>query len=510
MAKLDSFDSSALQLSESELTEKMAAFNKCFKSSVAPDNGYFGLSRNSSGYEAACALKELDSRRTFSGLRFDGQINSFFKNPDQLRLTKKYFDDNGLLYCREISVEASPQSRTKLYILTPDSVVQKGNFTCVIDSCGRPVYNMMRDVQIRPKEQGRSRLGGEFRGPEYKVGDQRGHIIADGLGGPAMKENIVAQFSKTNQKDFAKVENLVRKFKSQGHTVDYGMKTNYIGTNLRPTSFEPIIRIDGGSENQVPAEMRKIYNSKVENPVKALVIDAGERFGGAHEVGVKSGLVSAGLAFSVSTAENLAAYVDGEISAEDMVAGIAGDTALAGVVGYGTTAAGAAISSAMAKSSESLIGKIGNSCLPASLVSFGVVSYNDVAKFVNGETDAADLAYGLGSNAAGIAGSVAGGIAGTAAVGAAVGSTVGPVGTLAGTVVGGAIGCAVATGVYSKAVELGSEGAEVVADQANRFAEKTLEAVKEIDASSFEPAKAAVQEYFESWNLPFSFGEDKE
>lgn len=506
MTKLDSFEAVALQPSEVEIKENMATMNSAFKSKLAPENGYYGVTESVKD-DGTVLRVGSNAGRKFTGVYVDGQLNKTIENLGKRQTSIKYYDDKGFQYCERLRVVNADGIAETRYNLTPNSVINKGNFTSETDSLGRPVRNSITNLEI--KEGGRDSLSRDFRTSEYRLRDQIGHLIPDIFGGPASRENLVPQFDKANLGKISSVENLARRLKEQGHTVDYEVKINYSGCSSRPTSFEPIIRIDGGSENQVPVEMRKIYNSKVDNPVKALVIDAGERFGGAHEVGVKSGLVSAGLAFSVSTAENLAAYVDGEISAEDMVAGIAGDTALAGVVGYGTTAAGAVISSAMAKSSESLIGKIGNSCLPASLVSFGVVSYNDVAKFINGETDAADLAYGLGSNAAGIAGSVAGGIAGTAAVGAVVGSTVGPVGTLAGTVVGGAVGCAVATGVYSKAVELGSEGAEVVADQASRFAEKTLDAVKEIDASSFEPAKAAVQEYFESWNLPFSFGEDK-
>lgn len=325
-------------------------------------------------------------------------------------------------------------------------------------------------------------------------------MIADNLGGPASQENVVAQLDKVNQGKIARVEETIRKLKSEGHTVDYEVKTNYVGTDKRPSSFEPKITVDGKEYTDLPDDLKKIYNSETNTTISHVSTTLGEKFGLAHELGVKSGLVAAGLTCAVSTVDNVSSFIDGEISAEDMAMDIAKDTATAGGVAYGSVFVTTAVAQAMKQSSVGLISKVGGSCLPGAVVSFAVESYTDVSDFAQGEIDAAELAYNLGENASGIAGGLAGG----AATGALLGTVAGPVGTIAGTLVGGVVGCALSTEAYKSAVELGAEGAGILAEKAQQFAGVTIDAVSEAVPEKVADVKSAFSDFFSSVDLPFS------
>ena len=245
--------------------------------------------------------------------------------------------------------------------------------------------------------------------------------------------------------------------------------------------------------------MKKIYNDSSDSAISKAVTTAGEKFGIAHETGVKSGLVAAGISCAVSTVDNVSSFIDGEITAEEMVVDIVEDTAVAGTLGYGTAFISTAVSQAMSSSSSALISKVGGSCAPAAVVAFAVESYEDISEYAQGKIDGSELAYNLGENAASVAGSFAGG----ALTGAAVGAVAGPVGAVAGTIVGGVVGCVVATEAYETAVELGAEGAEVLAQKANEFAQATIDAVAEAVPEKLEDVTSAFKDFASSVKLPF-------
>ena len=160
----------------------------------------------------------------------------------------------------------------------------------------------------------------------------------------------------------------------------------------------------------------------------------------ANDAGIKSGLVAAGITLAVSTADNISAFLDGEITAEDMVVDIIKETGASGVLGYGEEFISTAVSQLMSKSSNQMIQRVAGSTLPAAMVSFAVESYDSVSAYARGEIDGEDLAYELGENAVMVTGAING-----SAVGATIGSALGPAGSIAGGIIGGVVGAAVAS-----------------------------------------------------------------
>lgn len=199
--------------------------------------------------------------------------------------------------------------------------------------------------------------------------------------------------------------------------------------------------------------------------IKAAIF-AKEALPKAFANGAKSGLIAAGITAVVSTLDNAKKFAEGEITKEEMVDDIIKETAAAGLIEGTTTVILDTVSKAMSKSSSAVIQKIGNSCLPAAVVSMAVTSYGDVKDYMTGVSTKKDLAYDIGENAVTIAGSMAAG----AAAGTALGSVLGPAGAVAGNIIGGVAGAVIASEVYATGVE---------------YAKKAVEAIKE------EPAIAA-------------------
>lgn len=286
------------------------------------------------------------------------------------------------------------------------------------------------------------------------------------------------------------------------------MRANYSGTkNARPTSFEPHITVDG-QEYEIPKDLKKIYNTSEETMVQKAVINAKEKFGTANEVGVKSGLVAAGISCAVSSVENITACVNGEISGEQAALEITKDTAAAGGLAYGTAFVSTAVAESMKGSSKVLLQRVGNSCLPAAAAVFAVDAADSVIDFAQGEIDGSELAYELGDSASSVAGGFAGGAVGVK-VGAAVGSVIAPgvgtvVGGAVGGVVGGVVGTVVASEAYTTAVELGAEGAEKLAESAQKLATDTVKLVSETLPDKVDDVKSAFNDFAKSCNLPFS------
>ena len=217
-----------------------------------------------------------------------------------------------------------------------------------------------------------------------------------------------------------------------------------------------------------------------------------------NEAGIKSGLVAAGITMAVSTVDNVSAYIDGEITAEEMVVDIVKETAAAGAIEYGAEFISTAVSQTMSRSSCQLIRQVAGSSAPVAIVSFAVESYDSVTAYARGEIDGEELAYELGENAVTVAGAMKG-----ATIGASIGSALGPAGSVAGGIVGGVVGAAVASEAYATAVELGAEGVEFLAEQAENLMKGTLELFEEHIPDKLDDAKAAFSNYIEKFDLPF-------
>lgn len=235
----------------------------------------------------------------------------------------------------------------------------------------------------------------------------------------------------------------------------------------------------------------------------------------ANDAGIKSGLVAAGITFAVSTADNFSAFIDGEITADEMVVDIVKETAAAGAIEYGAEFISTAASQAMSKSSSQMIQRVAGSTLPVAVVSFAVESYDSVAAYARGEIDGEELAYELGENAVTVEAAIAGGQVGAsigAKIGGVVGSAAGPggtavgmaVGSVAGGIVGGVVGAAIASEAYATAVELGAEGVELLAEQAENLMQGTLELFEEHVPEKLGEAKEAFGDFIAEFDLPFS------
>lgn len=218
----------------------------------------------------------------------------------------------------------------------------------------------------------------------------------------------------------------------------------------------------------------------------------------ANDAGIKSGLAAAGITLAVSIVDNISDFIDGEITAEEMVTDIVKETATAGAVEYGSEFVSATVSQAMSKSSSALVKKVAGSSMPVAVVSFAVESYDSVSAYAKGEIDGEELAYELGENAASVTGAMKG-----ASIGAAIGSVAGPAGTIAGGLVGGVVGAAVASEVYATAVELGADGIDKLAEHVESLMKDTIELVEHNIPEKAAEVKLAFSEYIDEFKLPF-------
>lgn len=222
----------------------------------------------------------------------------------------------------------------------------------------------------------------------------------------------------------------------------------------------------------------------------------------SNKAGLESAAFAASVTACVSTVDNVKKVMENEITAQEAFVDVVKDTAAAGGAAYGTTFVTTAVSQTMSKSSSALISKVGGSCLPAAAVSFAVESYDDISDYAQGKIDGNELAYNLGENAAAVAGSMIG-----ASVGGAIGSVAGPVGAAAGSIIGGTVGCALATEAYKSAVELGTEGAEILADKAQELASGVVDAVAEAAPEVLNDVKNAFNDFAAKAQIKFSFGQ---
>ncbi|WP_027868621.1 DNA/RNA non-specific endonuclease [Eubacterium sp. AB3007] len=494
--------------------EKMAILNSAFHSSLSLAKGVFGVTEIDKGNELIEKLSRNELGHVKKDYFQDGILTkSREKIADKAWKVTRY-DDNGIAYLTETSVKGNGNTIVAhSFDLKPNTEIKKGNFSVKTDAMGRPISNKIVDLQIC---EGREPLSQHLRDDSYRVGDQRGHLIADIFGGPASKENIVPQLGEVNQSQFKRVENHIRELKEAGHTVDYEVKSNYVGKDRRPTSAEFKITVDG-KPYKLDGELkrfRKIYNDDWDIKGKAVVTakegltrihntvsPLQERVLPMHQRGFEQGKEAAKLTFAISTVDNAVQFASGEITADEMVANITEETAVAGAVGYGTGFISEGVAMGMRATGNEMIQSLAGTGVPTAVVLFGVQSYEDILDYSTGKIDGAELAYDLGDNAAQVAGGMVG-----MQYGAAIGTMVAPgVGTVAGGLVGGMVGCAVASGAYKTAVEIGSSTASELGNKAEQLAGQTIEYAKEYMPDSVGTVKAAINNFSASNSLPFSF-----
>ena len=498
---IEQIEKNGLEKMSFDKVERMAVFNKSFKTSLLPEKGAYGITEIDRG-------NGLIERRGLNESGFlkreficNGIPREIIEKIEENRRQLTKYDDNGRPYVKEISIRGDyPQH---VINVAPDATIEIGNITVKTDHFGRPIHNKITNIELSPE---RGSLSRKLRDPSFRESDQIGHLIPDSFGGPASKENVVPQTSDVNQSQIKRVENIARDLKREGHSVDYEVKTNYDGKSRRPSSFEPKITVDG-KEYPLDESLRKIYNGELDAKGK-LITDARESINKIsattapmREVGRQQGIEAAKITFAISTVDNVILFVDGEISADEMAMNIAKETGNAYALGYGTGFISKGIAIAMDQSSIELIQSIGGSNVPAGMVSFGVATYGSVVDFAQGKIDASELAYDLGNGAIGVSGSMIG-----SQYGAALGTMIMPgVGTVAGGLVGGMVGYAVSAEAYKTAVEYGSKGADALGAKAKQIAGATIEYAQENAPEKANEIKTAINTFAMKNDLPFSF-----
>ena len=510
MGRVETLELNSFKINLSEIREKTALMNKQFETKVEPFKGIYGTTENVKDGITILRGKTVDGR-TYREYSCNGKTYQRHELLDKGKNRVTYFDDNGSPYSSIAREKVGVTTKITGYELFPDTVIVKNNFTAQTDGAGRVISTKVTDAYINNAN--RPATTGFKVDYIYSANDEVGHGIAHNLGGPTGPENLFPQNQNVNRSAFKKVENEVKSLVEQGKKVDYEVKANYVGTERRPSSFEPKITVDG-LEHPLPDELKKIYNDPDTTAIKKAVTDAGEVSTIANDAGIKSGLVAAGITFAVSTADNFSAFIDGEITADEMVVDIVKETAAAGAIEYGAEFISTAASQAMSKSSSQMIQRVAGSTLPVAVVSFAVESYDSVSAYAKGEIDGEELAYELGENAVTVEAAMACGQAGAtlgAKIGGVIGSVAGPGGTVvgatvggvAGGIVGGVVGAAVASEAYATAVELGAEGVEFLAEQAENLMNGTLDLFQEHIPDKWDEAKDAFSSYIEEFDLPF-------
>lgn len=229
---------------------------------------------------------------------------------------------------------------------------------------------------------------------------------------------------------------------------------------------------------------------------------AKDSFAESHKAGMESAALAVTITAAVSTVDNVTKVIDGEMTATEAFVDVAKDTGVAGGAAYGTVFVSTAVAQTMSASSHQMIKALGNSGIPATVISFGIESYDSVTDFATGVIDGKELAYDLGENAASIGGS----IVGSAVTGAVVGSVVPGAGTVVGFatgMVGGMVGCALASEAYVSAVEFGSGHVDELADKAQEMANKTMEIAKEVVPDQAGSIADSINEFAKTNHLPF-------
>ncbi|MBR6403473.1 MAG: DNA/RNA non-specific endonuclease [Eubacterium sp.] len=491
---IDSFEQESFTKVKYDVTDKLDSLNKFFKSRVESVEGKFGKAEQAMGDAISKNINFNEVGNAIKEYKLDDKIIKTVENIGDGIIKTTSFDDRGTAYLEETTKLVEGNYKTEIK-LKPNIEIIKDNVTTKTDNLGRVVSSKIENIKLKPVN---SRDNAELNTLKvneelYEGGYQKGHIIPDRFGGTATHENITPEYGKLNQGVIKRTENFAAKLCEEGHKVTYEKNPNYVGKSEIPSSYDIKITVDEIDSKEFiknnPTYEKyadlpdKIYNSEEYyngemNTAQKLVTDfkeTGTKIGVKakphHEAGMEAAAIAATVTCAISTVDNVTACIGGEITADQAAINIAKDTGTAGAVGYGVGFISSAVSSSMASSSNALISSLGNSCVPAAAVSFGIASYDTVVNYAKGEITTEEFAYDMGENAVGVAGS----IGGAALAGAAVGSVVPGAGTVVGAaagVVGGMVGYAVTTGAYKTTVEAAGDAIEEYSDEIKKLGEK--------------------------------------
>ena len=186
--------------------------------------------------------KENTNRSSRLSSQSSYEANSIFESSDGNRC---YTDDDGKIYRIDNSLIANKQYTLK------DKVYRT-------DSSGRICKVEFEDLQLKNDERSRLEIldSLEIIGKgDAKIGDHRGHLIADMFDGDNSMANMVPMSQKANLKDVKKIENIWKKSLQEGKSVSGSIDIIYDSTSFRPSEFIYSYQIDGGEKI-----MEKILN----------------------------------------------------------------------------------------------------------------------------------------------------------------------------------------------------------------------------------------------------------
>ena len=218
-------------------------------------------------------------------------------------------------------------------------------------------------------------------------------------------------------------------------------------------------------------------------------------FGKSIESGMEGAKMAAMMTAAVSTVDNVSKCLEGEMTPREAFVDVAKDTGLASGAAFGTAFVSTEVAQLMSASSHQLIQSLGNSAIPATVVSLGVQAFDSVIDFADGNITGQQLAYDLGESISQVAGS--------AVAGALAGSVVPGAGTATG-LVAGMVGCAVASEAYASAVKYGVQGADVLLEKAKDMAFRTVEISKDVSPDLNDNIVASINDYTSINSLPFT------
>lgn len=162
---------------------------------------------------------------------------------------KHYTDDNGNVY--RINND-----------LVADNTYEINGYRYETDESGR-IVSAEGKLQIKDHDSYRKikdTMSDIGKGDEKET-DDRGHIIGDQFNGSNGMENVVAQDSALNQREYRDLENQLAKEVNKGNDVHMRVDLNYPGVSYRPGSFLVSYSING--ENFV-----KVFSNNPRGDVK--------------------------------------------------------------------------------------------------------------------------------------------------------------------------------------------------------------------------------------------------
>ena len=162
---------------------------------------------------------------------------------------KHYTDDNGEVYRINNDLAANNTYETNGYKYKTDKngrIISAEGKLQIKDHEGR------HDIKDTKADIGKG---------DEKATDDRGHIIGDQFNGSNGMENIVAQDSALNQREYKDLENQLAKEVNIGNNVHMRVDLNYPGDSYRPGSFLVSYSING-------EEFVKVFSNAPRGEVK--------------------------------------------------------------------------------------------------------------------------------------------------------------------------------------------------------------------------------------------------